>query len=163
MFKGHIIQNFSLKVLKIAFLYIGFYCTCSETHELSSRTLYATFLQLSLFFHNHQELTDFFSSRCPVDSTVQFHSGGIQQKRFSFLAFNFLQRVSTIYMHCESYICHKASQNSRCTSGCGINKVSRRKRDLEKREIQDEPSKLYVVDNGPIQKSPQKFESKGSL
>ena len=139
----------------------GMIMTCSEIQEVLLLTLYVIFLLRS--FQNHQDLIDFSSSRCQVDSTAQFHSGEIHQKRFSFLAFNFLQRVSTIYMHCEAYMCHKASENLRCTSGCGINKVSRRKRDLEKREIQNEPSKIYVLDNGPIQKSPQKFESKGPL
>ena len=93
------------------------------------------------------------SHRCPADNTLQFHPGEIHHKKFSFLAFNFRTNVPVIYLHCQVFLCHRSSQDSRCHSGCtSINKVpsQRKKRSIEKREITEGTSKNYFLDNGPI-------------
>ena len=90
--------------------------------------------------------------------------GDIQHKRFSFLAFDFLNNVKTIYLHCKVFLCHKSSKDPRCTSGCGINKVARKKRDIHKREITDpDYTRMYELDTGGIQKAEARETEKGIL
>ena len=66
-----------------------------------------------------------------------------------------------IYLHCEVFICDQASKDQRCRSGCGVNRISdKQKRDIKKSASVPEPSRNFILDNGPIQKAVNKNASK---
>ena len=105
--------------------------------------------------------------RCPVDSTTQFHSSRANHKvQFSFSAFAFNSQLNNVYIHCQLFMCHKSSTDSRCSSGCQGNNLNRVRRSLsggnymleaknrEKRGVPEvyPPSKTYLVNIGPMVK-----------
>ena len=79
-----------------------------------------------------------------------------------------------VYLHCQIFMCHKQSSDSRCSSGCQGNNIKRvrrsvlleseetglrslRRRDGEARELKTyPPSKKYRLNIGPFVKSKDK-------
>ena len=120
----------------------------------------------SFFYYQFYCLQVSFVFRCPVDSTTQFHNSKANHKvQFSFQAFAFSSQMNNVYIHCQLFMCHKSSTDSRCTSGCQGNNLYRLRRSLsnekslmakniERRAISNEifpPSKTYNVNLGPVQ------------
>ena len=50
--------------------------------------------------------------------------------RFSFNSFVFVGKMNQVYLHCQIFMCHKTSTDSRCSSGCRGNNVRRLRRSL---------------------------------
>ena len=86
------------------------------------------------------------------------------------MSFKFYGYVQ-VYLHCQIFMCHKQSSDSRCSSGCQGNNIKRvrrsvtleseetgvrllRRRDSEEEEVKDyPPSKTYSLNIGPFVKS----------
>lgn len=95
-----------------------------------------------------------FNSSCPSDKTVRFHNTDGQRQRMSIHAFRYFGNITTVYVHCLVFLCHKASRDNRCHSGCNGNNVKRVRRDLENgpKFASDDGShsKYYLLEAGPI-------------
>ena len=86
------------------------------------------------------------------------------------MSFKFYE-YAQVYLHCQIFICHKQSSDSRCSSGCQGNNIKRvrrsvslkseetglrslRRRDSEEQEVKNyPPSKTYSLNIGPFVKS----------
>eukprot|EP00795_Rhopilema_esculentum_P000397 gene397-10064_t len=80
---------------------------------------------------NHPSSHTLIKDRCSFDSTVQFHpTQDLQYMRFSFDSFAFVGKMNQVYLHCQIFMCHKTSTDSRCSSGCRGNNVRRLRRSL---------------------------------
>ncbi|XP_069468190.1 deleted in malignant brain tumors 1 protein-like [Ambystoma mexicanum] len=87
------------------------------------------FIKTCVASANHTDFStqthDLILNGCIRDSTFQsFSSPSINQARFSFRAFGFLETQSTFYLQCTVVVCSKSDVNSRCRRGCQM----RRKR-----------------------------------
>ena len=113
----------------------------------------------------------YFLYRCASDTTVQFISVTQSHKiRFSFMSFKFYG-YAQVYLHCQIFMCHKQSSDSRCSSGCQGNNIKRvrrsvtlesektglrsvRRRDSEEQESKNYPPlKTYSLNIGPFVKN----------
>eukprot|EP00794_Sanderia_malayensis_P012286 gene12286-13551_t len=80
---------------------------------------------------NHASKHNLITNRCAVDSTVQFHSSASPHRaRFSFQSFAFVGQNNAVYIHCQVFMCHKQSTDSRCTTGCQGNNINRARRSV---------------------------------
>lgn len=87
--------------------------------------------------------------RCPIDETLRFHKGTHNTKRFSIEAFKFLVNDTTVYMHCEVYLCQEGRYEKHCSKNCEGNQLpSRQKRAIKKGLLKE--SNFYNLDSGPI-------------
>ena len=97
------------------------------------------------------------SYRCPIDETLRFHKGTYNTKRFSIEAFKFLVNDTTVYMHCEVYLCQEGRYEKHCSENCQGNKltsgrlaISRQKRAIKKASVKE--SNFYNLNSGPIKR-----------
>eukprot|EP00794_Sanderia_malayensis_P017962 gene17962-19759_t len=92
---------------------------------------------------NNPSKYNLISNRCGVDSTLQFHSSANPHKaRFSFQSFTFAGQNTAVFLHCQVFMCHKQSTDSRCTTGCQGNNIHRVRRSIDK-QLQHQSTKTH--------------------
>lgn len=96
-------------------------------------------------FLNYQVSHFVFSSSCPKDDTIQFHSSNsTHEQRFSLEAFEFIGEHAFVFIHCDVKICNATDPNSECIRGC----PSRARRAVEHVPSHENP--LYSLAQGPL-------------
>ncbi|XP_065198092.1 macrophage mannose receptor 1-like [Sycon ciliatum] len=79
-----------------------------------ARRCYATPFQDPFSTPQHDLIID----HCPVDSTVVIRPATMNLFRFSVRAFQFVNEVAEVFIHCEVQACPVGVAGSRCSMGC---------------------------------------------